>query len=570
MKKLSYDVKKISKSFWQHYALWTLPILVIITLTNFMLFNCDHKELFYDDTDSYTRALRMVDWIQNFSWAEKIFPYTNYPNGFILHFTRISDIFWLLFSLPFMPFTTLKEAVFYGGFFFSPFFWYLTIITVLWGIKPYLEKHANKEMIFTTLLPFIMLFCSKLTTIFDFYRPDHHSIMSFVFAYNISALLRLYIIKNKQEIFFAGILAAIGIWASSAPEGLYVVLISLSVLTIDNIFFEQNEKNTLYYSIGLFLGVCVAWLINPPYGGWSVLNNARLSFIHVVLCALIASSFYIYTICNPQRKIRKICLLIFLALICISIMLTLFGYSTLFTQPGQEVIAKYFFPRIKELNTIFEVSNFLILPLIVGMIIICYMDFKQPYARCMLIIYILTVPLCIWIIRFYPYYLNLWLVLYSFGLIATSSLINKSDKYKTITFIYVIWPIFYLLSFDYNPTKIEMPEMSGVVLTDTFRGPELVWRQNVDTVASPYHTNVEGIGNSHTMWFTTDENTLKKLLQKHEVSYIYLPNIKISKYYINPNKNTDKLYGKVLTGKDEYPWMQKVSDRLYKVNYEDF
>lgn len=570
MKLLSYNIKDFSQSFWQYYALWTLPILAIITLTNFLLFYYSHEEIFYVDSDSYTRALRMVDWIQDFSWAEKIFPYTNHPNGFILHFTRISDIFWLLFTLPFIPFTTLKDAVFYGGFFFSPFFLYLTIITVLWGIKPYLEKHANKEVIFITLLPFIMLFCTKLTIAFDFYRPDHHSVMCFVFAYNISALLRSYIIKNQREIFFAGILAAMGIWASSAPEGLYVAMISLCILTIDSIFFEQNNKTSLFYSTGLLLGVCFAWLVNPPYGSWSVLNNTRLSVIHVALCALIAFSFCIYTICNPQQKIKKICLLIFLALVCTSIMLALFGFNTLFTPPGQEVTAKYFFPRIKELNNIFEISSFLILPLIVGAIIIYYLDFKQPNVRCMLIIYILTAPLCVWIVRFYPYYLNLWLMLYSFGLIAISGLINKSDKYKIIAFVYVIWPIFYLLSFDYNPTKIEMPKMSGVVLTDTFRGPELVWRQNVDTISSPYHTNVEGIGNSHTMWFTTDEKTLKELLLKHEVSYIYLPNIKISKYYINPDENTDKLYGKVLTGKDEYKWMQKVSDRLYKVNYADF
>lgn len=87
-------------------------------------------------------------------------------------------------------------------------------------------------------------------------------------------------------------------------------------------------------------------------------------------------------------------------------MLALFGFKNLFTPPGQEVTAKYFFPRIKELNNIFEISSFLILPLIVGAIIICYLDFKQPNVRCMLIIYILTAPLCVWIVRFYPYYLN--------------------------------------------------------------------------------------------------------------------------------------------------------------------
>lgn len=190
MKLLSYNIKDFIQSFWQYYALWTLPILAIITLTNFLLFYYSHEEIFYVDSDSYTRALRMVDWIQDFSWEEKIFPYTNHPNGFILHFTRISDIFWLLFTLPFIPFTTLKDAVFYGGFFFSPFFLYLTIITVLWGIKPYLEKHANKEVIFITLLPFIMLFCTKLTIAFDFYRRYSCCIVRlnrlfFLYLYNL-------------------------------------------------------------------------------------------------------------------------------------------------------------------------------------------------------------------------------------------------------------------------------------------------------------------------------------------------------------------------------------------------
>ena len=109
-----------------------------------------------------------------------------------------------------------------------------------------------------------------------------------------------------------------------------------------------------------------------------------------------------------------------------------------------------------------------------------------------------------------------------------------------------------------------------MVLADTFNGPELTWIQNVDTVASPHHTNVEGIRDNRIMWFTTDENKLKELLKKREVNYITLYNVIESEYYANPDDNTDKLYGKVLTGKNTYPWMEKTDERTYRINYDKF
>lgn len=563
------SLKQIGQDFWRHYALWTLLFTAWATILCAALFYSYKNEFFYIDTDCYTRALRIVDWLQNFTWAEKIFPFTNYPDGFVLHFTRINDVVWLLFSLPFMPFLPLKEAVFYGGFFFSPFFLYLTLVSVLWGVKPYLETKQNKELIFMAILLFALLFCCKLTTSFDFNRPDHHAVMCFVFTYNIAAVLRSYLKKNKAEMFFAGILGAVGMWASSAPEGLYVVFIILCVLSVDAIFFKQDNK-AFHYSAGLFFGVTLAWLINPPFGGCFVLNNARLSFIHVMLCALIAGSFYIFESCNFKNKIKECCSLAFLALISMLIMFAVFGADTLLAPVGSETVMKYFMPRITEMNSIFGSFNFLILPAILGGALVFYIGFKQPFKYYFLMLYLLTVPLGVCIVRFYPYYIGVWVMLYAFGLIKVAGFINKSPKQKIIAFIYVIWPIFYFCSFDFLASKIDMPKMSGVVLTDVFRGPELVWQQNTDTVASPYHTNEEGIEDNHTMWFTTDENILKKLLRKHGITYIYLPDILISEYYVNPYDNTDKLYGKVLAQKDAYPWMQKIAERLYKVDYTKF
>ena len=198
------------------------------------------------------------------------------------------------------------------------------------------------------------------------------------------------------------------------------------------------------------------------------------------------------------------------------------------------------------------------------------MSFDKPHERCLAILYFVTAPLGICIARFYSYYLCVWMILYACGLIFLFTKKDIDNKFKLATFIYVVLPVFYLVSIDSRMGKSSDIELSGVVLANTFEGPELVWRYNVDTVASPYHTNVEGIKDNRTMWFTTDENELKELLKKREVNYITLKGVIKSEYYASPKDNTDKLYGKVFTGKDIYPWMEKIDKRTYRVNYEKF
>jgi len=569
MKKYLSDISSaFLQSFWLHYALWIFIITALYSVLYAILIYTSQGGLFYVDSDCYTRALRIVDWLQNFNWQEKIFPYTNYPDGFVLHFTRICDVIWLFFALPFMLFMPLKDAIFYGGFLFSPFFMALTLITVLWGIKPYIEKIKDNKLFFFVIFVFSMLFCCKLSNIFDFYRPDHHCLMCFVFAFVIAAILHSYNKKqNYAELFFAGILTACGLWASSAPEGLYIAGIALLILTTDVIFSEYSAKNPLYYATGFFCGNLTAWLLNPPFGGYAAMDNARLSIIHVVLSALIFISFLIFNLLKLNNKSKKIFALGGLAIISVLLMLMLFGTKTLFAPIYHETILKFFIPAISEMAPI---AYFLLPPVAAGMIIASYLSFRQPYERFLSVMYFITAFPGMLVARFYPYYVVVWLVLYAYGLIALIKLKNSDVKYKAAIFAYLVWPIFYLALFTNEPDNTPDIKLNGVVLAETFEGPELVWRYDVDTVASPYHTNIEGIRDNHISWFTTDENELKTLLEKRHVNYITMHGVRESETYPDPQNNTDKLYGKVLTGKDIYPWMEKTDDRTYRVNYDKF
>ena len=105
--------------------------------------------------------------------------------------------------------------------------------------------------------------------------------------------------------------------------------------------------------------------------------------------------------------------------------------------------------------------------------------------------------------------------------------------------------------------------MKETALINLFYAPQLVFFQNIDTVGGPYHTNIEGIVDNHTLWFSDDEAEIISLLKKHNVHSIYV------KYdeETDPEKHTDQLFGKIMSGKNLYPWLIKIDDGHYEVDY---
>ena len=95
------DVANLNKVFSDYPVLCAVVgALAWFIFSAFEMFG-SANEFYYIDTDCYARYLRITDWLSgDFSWFEKIFPFTNCPHGEVLHFTRINDVIWLIFSLP--------------------------------------------------------------------------------------------------------------------------------------------------------------------------------------------------------------------------------------------------------------------------------------------------------------------------------------------------------------------------------------------------------------------------------------------------------------------------------------
>lgn len=563
--------QNIEQSFYKHYILWTFLLITVGIAIQSLLFYARYNELFYVGTDCYTRALRIVDWLGEFQWHEKIFPYLNPPHGFVLHFTRICDVIWLLLAAPFLLFMPLKEAIFYGGFLFSPLFMILTVILMLWGLKPYLPATKGKQalfLFFALLAPYAI---NQLTSAFVFSRPDHHSLMACIMCAGIAVVLRNYDKPNLKHLFWLGILCSLGMWASSALEGLFVAAGILTVLAVNQIFYKHNKQELTSFSMGLFLGVAAAWLINPPYGGYSIIDINRLSVVHLVLTFLMFSAFWGLSFIKSENKIVLIFTLGAAALTCAALMLLIFGVHNILVPIYDPVVYRAFVQKVGEMQHQ-SLLSYETPCLILGIIsVICLLHFSKnnpAYLVNLLIFYGFAGISSLICRRFFPYYVVVYTIIFGLTLFALASGAQKSDKLKWLTVIYITLHLFYFNSLYNVPRKLEIPQMKPTALVNFFYAPKLVFQQEIDAIGGPYHTNVEGITDNDILWYSTDEDTLKMLIKKHNIHSIYLTADIYPHMYPDPKNNTDKLYGKIITGKQLYPWLIKIDDGHYEIDYE--
>lgn len=571
---------KIINSFTNRFYLWIFVITSLYVCGDIFFTYLQFRRLFYIDTDCYTHAARLLYWLQNFEWFEQIYPFGNYPSGEILHFTRLLDLIWATLSLPFIPFFSLKNAVFYSGMILSPLCLYLSLTVIFWGLSPYIKPNF-KTLFFGLMLS--LAFLAKFDTVFDFTRPDHHSVIFLFFAYNISAVLQNLAKERLKILFFAGILAGCGIWISSAIEGFIIIAAILGLLSLNWLTNKISLTAIKTYCLGLFLATTAAFLLNPPYVGYFAFENTRLSAIHAVLTLFIYLSFKLLSLLNIKSASAKIYGLIANALFSAVLLCLIFGTSTIFAPVYDENIKLYFLPYITEMEPLWHFTYLLemiIFETILVLLILFYKPQKKQIIELNLVFLFgfFLVPL-LFVMRFIPYELCIFVYLNIIFINKLFTNATPSQTDKQLAFGYICIALFLLASFKYEPLhpvkSSEVPQ-NDIVLTDIYIAPQLIFDRNIKTIGIPYHSASAGIADNHKIFFSGNEAEIKELLQKHLVKYIFLPYSSCygSEYYIYPEQNIDKFYGKIITGKNLYPWLKKINtgskDILYQINYQEF
>ena len=571
------------KSFYLKYEYFIVLLFVLIWQTT-LIFVSDG---FFIEIDSYTHALRLMDFIQSGSWQEILYRHDNCPFGQMLHFSRITDMFLYLTTLPFLPFMELKQAILFGGFLYNPLIACLTAVALIWSGRSFFSPMLRGT---GTFFYFVQGFVLSL---FQAGRPDHHVLLNLLLIVLLGCLM--YGAKTQKTAYYktAGIFGGLAVWAT--PEGFLSGLFIFAGLVTAWLFRYQNMRQIRLFSQYLFISTVVCLLVNPPMQGLFYPDNSRLSFLMVVVLGFAFLSFYAEEFMERKKHVHsffgRLFSLSFWALLFFCFTLFLFGKKALFSSPIPPELYEIWTSHIIELKSGFSKdfprSPAFFLFYIFLISIISYF-FANRQIRKLLIIN--GLPLFA--------FLGLMVISRRFGRSAASfstyalmfslytvyqNLIDISSK----TFVKIKIALLFALFLSYAGTvyvccknqknlekRIVAPREylsyispKGCIMTRSDQGPETAWATGQGVIGSPYHSNVQGIIDSHTFLNSTNQHQFQSLLKERNIQTILIRK-KIKKDQTASEEHA--IFNQIASGKLEVCFLHPAPDLSEKIKTKYF
>ena len=606
MKKL-WDWKKIAVTA----GLWVAAILLCAHQLGMFRYAWNMSFTAFVDGDCYMHMLRVVSMEVNHSFSD----------GF-MHWTKPFDFLLWIGASAGAPWYGFFKAAHWWGVVVSPILGVMTVGAMMWAVNPYIRQNGwgrvlpfrGSEKINFAYWKICMLVLSLQMVVFWEYsrlsRPDHHSLLSLLFAVILGFLFRVIEKRDYKYCVGLGLVTAFAMWVS--VESLAAVaMINLSMLALwvlkENKEIELGEYATRAcdFSRWLLLGVVLALFIERPLSGLFAIEYDKISMIHVFICFL----GYIYwlglSVCSIKTVKMRIAAGIGAGLVAAAAMYGVF--PTFFKGPFAMVD-----PTVKDiwLNHVSEVS-----PLFwdfsrqsiglavngLGMALIAV-----PYALRMIYVKRKEMP-NYWIVfrisflifftlaafqrRWTPY---IELVLFFPVILAVYEVLDRPRWWKLknkyglmvakvlMVVVLALLPSFVgkMVVFLHMPNAMvkmkqqqrharsdiaSLPFLRQIndehgeqtILTWLDYGPEIMYGTSNCVIATPYHRNSEGIlCLYHVMTAETDDEALA-LIKKYDITMVVMyPESSERLMYLKTNK-ADTFYKRFLKG--EYPeWLTPI------------
>ena len=516
-----------------------------------------HSSALYADADNYMHALRTIDFMLHPSMFEHYFTQTDYPFGEISHWTKLMDILMAVCALPFLLFMNLKAAVFAGGFILTP----LCALGVLYFLQKIGAAGMNTRSRFAMYL--ILWMQAQFAMCFKVNRPDHHAVIILLAVWLLWVLFEYMRQGRKNLIWQAAVVCSAALWL--AVEGVFMYACTIMFLYGGYLFWQFGYRDLIRFTTGYAAGCLFWWLLNPPLQGYFYADNGRISVLYVVLALIVAAVVYIGGFI--RHKVIQFGFLGTAAVACLS-GLWFGGYMH---SPLPPEITAAFTDRISEMQG--GANIYCMTYPVLGMLALCLLWYAEKQRKQVFMLLCFAIPytvLSAYAIRFMPYAVlyaavavALWLSRQQYGRFKFAVCVLFLGLAEIISF--VIFSLYYR-----DLTKPVEKNLSvnvrffqqyrfpqGAVVSDIFLTPYVLWYAEHPTVASPYHRNVEGIVDNHRIFMSNDMNEVAALIKKHQVGSIVLPLDMDKTYYVDPAKNTDKLYGMMLAGHQYPEWLKE-------------
>ncbi len=512
------------------------------------------------DSDCYMRLVRVQKLRDTGRWYDPVSERSNAPYGETLHWTRPLDALLLAGAAPWTPLLGFRTALFWWGVVLSPLLLYLTLLIFPWATRPVLrgEMPSLATLLLIGQVGFLQAFMPG--------RPDHHSLLLFLFVLTLGLSLRLVEGPRRRALCYAaGATGAVFIWTS--VEGAPLVALTLGVLVWLWVWRGDDALDSgLHYSIALFVFLVVALLIERPPGNWTAVEFDRLSLVHVCIFGFIAAAFTgLWLLVHrrrvlPSRWFRCGAALLGLAAVVVAVLVR---FQRFYRGPFADVD-----PRIVPiwLDTVAEFCPLLRSPSswafaapLIGTAALCvplaaYRSRHGPHRRAwtfMLVSCLFFTPLPFLQAR-WGMYSQAVLVLPAADLMAV--VWTRIERWPfslwralaKAGFVTVCLYSFVLLAFVVdrvgNPRKPQKEtqrcslatacayleaaepwhERRGRIVTHLFWGGEVLYRTHHEVIATPYHRNAAGIVDAYDVLTAATDEQARRIIRRRQANLILL------------------------------------------------
>ncbi|MBL4721623.1 MAG: hypothetical protein JKY20_10890, partial [Alphaproteobacteria bacterium] len=243
--------------------------------------------------DSYMRLLRVEVWANSEGWRDVGFPLSNAPYGETLHWTRPFDVLLLVGARPLGWLIGFRDGLYWWGAMISPLLQFASLLALSWATRAHL---SNRAFVFLALL---FVTQPALAAVYSVARPDHHSLLAFLFVIGVALFLRG-LAGRLRCCGAAGVIGGLAIWVSI--EGAAPVVVALGVLGAAwMVRGEWYLRDVIWYLTGVALALSVAMPLEHGFAALAALEYDRISIVHwgLIVVALTAAGLV-------ERALRRL------------------------------------------------------------------------------------------------------------------------------------------------------------------------------------------------------------------------------------------------------------------------
>lgn len=569
------------RSTFVRYAVWTLLALALTQVLLAASVPAFTSGQFYG-ADSYMHMLRVERLHDVGAWYDNSYPRTNAPWGAPHIWSHPFDVIVLLGALALEPLLGWHRALFISGFLVSP--------VLLWGVLlawyPLARRLAGDHVVmagvFGALVP-TTWFVAPIA------RPDHHGLNLLMFAAFLGALLVATLEErpSRGRLFAAGLLGGFALWVS--VEALLVVAIGVAIVGV--CWTWRGGRLGLWTAAGLAAGGAMAIVAEYRPAQWMHHQLDRFSFTYQVPLLVYLALWGLLALAERRgwldAPLRRGLALVGLGVIGLGGIL---AYEPIILKGPWGALdprlAKYWLDSVSELDPLGPTEYLLYLGMpLAGLAAAGWQAWhtRRPRMRfvwgtlaAVLVIYsALTLHQRRWFL--YPQLLGAVPLASVFGpfldrVVPRRGLASALARAAVILCAAAAAPV---PGFDlaaayshHTPDTCPTTEMDAwlanpkgmgatpkIVAAELFDGPQILWQTPHSIIAGPYHCNPDGISDLRALFFASDDQVARRIVDKRGVDL--LVECPERKTFIGGG-GPDSLYWRLARG-DVPSWLRKLS-----------